>query len=234
MFSEMKTQEREQARSMRREEGRSIKEIARLLRVSTSSVSHWVRDIELSDAQHAALQARNGLHERQCLAHAAMAAKARARRSAAQQEGRRRARILNHRYIGGCMLYWAEGSRNRNKIVFTNSDPAMARFFVEFIREFFDINSERLRVTCNLFADHRARQREIEDFWLSTVGLPRSCLCKSTVNRYSRYSQKKRKNKLPYGTCRIVVHSTEIAQTIYGSIQELAGFDRPEWLDMSP
>jgi len=34
------------------------------------------------------------------------------------------------------MLYWAEGSRNRNKIVFTNSDPAMARFFVEFIREY--------------------------------------------------------------------------------------------------
>jgi hypothetical protein len=28
------------------------------------------------------------------------------------------------------------------------------------------------------------------------------------------------------------VYSTEIAQTIYGSIQELAGFDRPEWVDM--
>jgi DNA-binding transcriptional MerR regulator len=233
MFSEMKTLERNQARSMR-DQGRSIKEIARLLRVSTSSVSHWVRDIELTEAQHAALQARNGLHERQRLARAAMAANARARRVAAQQQGRRRARSLNHRYIGGCMLYWAEGSRNRNRIVFTNSDPAMARFFVEFIREFFEIDEARLRLTCNLFADHEARQREIEDFWLNTVGLPRTCLCRSTVNRYSRYSQKKRKNKLPYGTCRIVVHSTEIAQTIYGSIQELAGFDRPEWLDMPP
>jgi hypothetical protein len=110
----------------------------------------------------------------------------------------------------------------------------MVRFFVEFIREFFDISSDRLRLTCNLFADHEARQREIENFWLKTVGLPRSCLCKSTVNRYSCYSQKKRKNKLPYGTCRFVLHSTEIAQTIYGSIQELAGFDRPEWLDMPP
>jgi hypothetical protein len=30
------------------------------------------------------------------------------------------------------------------------------------------------------------------------------------------------------------VHSMEIAQTIYVSIQELAGFDRPEWLDMPP
>ena len=132
------------------------------------------------------------------------------------------------------MLYWAEGSRSQNKIVFTNSDPAMARFFVDFIREFFDIERERVRLTCNLFADHEARQQEIENFWLRTLGLPRSCLCKSTVNHYSRYSQKKRKNRLPYGTCRIVVHSTEIAQTIYGSIQELAGFDRPEWLDMRP
>jgi hypothetical protein len=52
------------------------------------------------------------------------------------------------------------------------------------------------------------------------------------VNRYSPYTKKKRTNKLPYGTCRIAVHSTEIAQTIYGSIQELGGFDRPEWLDM--
>lgn len=232
MFSEMKTVERNQARRMRRDEGRSIKEIARLLGVSTSSVSHWVRDVELTDAQHSALQARNRLHERQRLARAAMAAKARARRVAAQQEGRRRARSLGRRYVAGCMLYWAEGSRNR--IVFTNSDPAMAQFFVEFIREFFDIDRERVRLTCNLFADHEARQQEIENFWLRTLGLPRSCLCKSTVNHYSRYSQKKRRNKLPYGTCRIVVHSTEIAQTIYGSIQELAGFDRPEWLDMRP
>ena len=132
------------------------------------------------------------------------------------------------------MLYWAEGSRNWNKIVFTNSDPEMARLFVRFLRKSFAVEQARFRITCNLFADHLARQREIEDFWLRTVGLTRASLCKSTVNHYSRYSQKKRKNKLPYGTCRIVVHSTEIAQTIYGSIQELAGFDRPEWLDMPP
>jgi hypothetical protein len=51
------------------------------------------------------------------------------------------------------------------------------------------------------------------------------------VNTYSKHSQKKRVNKLPRGTCALVVHSTEIVQTIYGSIQELGGFDRPQWLD---
>jgi len=48
---------------------------------------------------------------------------------------------------------------------------------------------------------------------------------------YSKYSEKKRANKLPYGTCELCVHSTELVQTIYGSIQEYGGFDRPEWLD---
>jgi hypothetical protein len=43
--------------------------------------------------------------------------------------------------------------------------------------------------------------------------------------------QKKRLNRLPYGTCKLIVSSTEIAQEIYGAIQELAGFNRPEWLD---
>lgn len=219
---------------MRREGGRSVKEIARLLGVSTSSVSDWVRDIELTDEQHAVLQARNGLHERQLLARSVMSAKARRRRASAQDDGRRRAREGDSLYVTGCMLYWAEGSRSRNRLVFTNSDPEMVRIFATFLRCSFGVDPERVRLTCNLFADHEARQREIEEFWLCTAGLSRSSLCRSTVNQYSRYSQKKRRNKLPYGTCRIVVHSTEIAQTIYGSIQELAGFDRPEWLDLPP
>ncbi len=53
----------------------------------------------------------------------------------------------------------------------------------------------------------------------------------STVNRYSKHSQKKRRNKLPFGTCRLVVCDTRIVQSIYGAIQEYAGFERPEWLD---
>jgi len=122
---------------MRQQEGRSVKEVARLLGVSPSSVSRWVSDIELTPAQHAALQARNGLHERQRAARAVMSANARRRRHAWQQQGRRRARTDGQTYTAGCMLYWAEGARARNRIVFTNSDPEMLRFFVQFLRTSF-------------------------------------------------------------------------------------------------
>ncbi len=108
----------------------------------------------------------------------------------------------------------------------------MVSFFLAFLRKYFDVRDERVRVTCNLFADHEARQREIEQFWLDELRLPRASLCKSIVNVYSKHSAKKRKNKLPYGTCKLVVGNTRVVQMLYGAIQELAGFDRPEWATM--
>ena len=65
---------------------------------------------------------------------------------------------------------------------------------------------------------------------LNALQLPEASLLDSVVNRYSKYSQKKRTNSLPYGTARLTVHSTRILQTIYGSIQELGDFNRPDWL----
>jgi hypothetical protein len=128
------------------------------------------------------------------------------------------------------MLNWAEGSKSRNAVQFVNSDPAMVRYFVEFLRVEYDVVDEAFRLDCNLFADHVERKREIEEFWLRALDLPASCLRKSTVNVYSKYSQKKRQNRLPYGTVRLCVHSTRIVQSIYGAIQEYGGFERPEWL----
>jgi hypothetical protein len=134
-------------------------------------------------------------------------------------------------YAAGCMLYWAEGSKQRNVLAIANADPELLVCFVGFLRHHFDVPEDRILVRCNMFADHADRQHEIEAFWLTRLALPRTSLRKSAVNVYSKYSKKKRTNKLPFGTCTLVVNSTRIVQTIYGSIQEYGGFERPEWLD---
>jgi hypothetical protein len=107
----------------------------------------------------------------------------------------------------------------------------MVRLFVRFLREYFAVRDDEIRITCNLFADHLERQKETEQFWLDTAGVPAACLRKSTVNIYSKYSKKRRRNRLPYGTCEVTVSRTRIVQSIYGAIQEYGGFERPEWLD---
>jgi hypothetical protein len=226
----MKTVERERARILRAEHGLSIRDITRILGVSKSSVSLWVRDIELNPAQIARLHERNPACNPERNGAATQRAKGRARRLAYQAHGRMLARRGEAFHASGCMLYWAEGSRRRNAVVFVNSDPAMILYFARFLRTCFEVPDENFRVRCNLFADHLDRQLEIEQFWLDLLGLPRPCLTKSAVNVYSKYSKKKRQNKLPYGTCGLTVHDTRIAQSIYGSIQEYGGFEREEWL----
>jgi hypothetical protein len=80
------------------------------------------------------------------------------------------------------MLYWAEGSKSRNRAVFANSDPEMVRMFVSFLRTYFGLRDENILVACYLYADHAQRKREIEKFWLDVTGLPETSLRRSIVN----------------------------------------------------
>ena len=227
----MKTRERELARRLRREEGAPINEIAERVGVSKSSVSLWVRDIELTAEQRQALLERNPAYNRQYSGWTRVAERRRAERQAFQEQGRALARRRDPGFIAGCMLYWAEGSKERNQLQFTNSDPNMARFFVDFLKTHFRLEPRDIKITCNLFADHVDHQHEIERHWLDVLGLPDESLRKSVVNVYSKYSKRKRVGNLPYGTCRVVVTRTWVTQTIYGAIQEIGGFTREAWLE---
>jgi hypothetical protein len=154
----MKTKERIEARRLR-SEGRSMKEIARLDGVALSSVSCWTRDIELSPEQCRLLRSRNPSINGQLVA-AQNRERGLVRRKRFQSIGRAHARRRADLHVAGCMLYWAEGSKGKNAIQFVNSDPAMARYFVGFLRTCYAVRDEAFRVDCNLFADHIERQRD--------------------------------------------------------------------------
>jgi transposase-like protein len=231
MFSKMKTGERELARTIRREEGAPIKEIARRVSVAPSSVSRWVRDIKLTPSQEQELLRRNPAYNRQ-LSGTAIRWRTVARNDSPTKKKVGALRVKATASMSPvAMLYWAEGEKDRNALRFYNSDPEMVRFFISFLKKYFDLRDEEIKITCNLFADHVQRQREIEQFWLDVAQLSARSLCKSYVNVYSKHSKKKRTNRLPYGTVRVTVTRTRVIQSIYGSIQQYAGFERGAWLD---
>ena len=128
------------------------------------------------------------------------------------------------------MLYWAEGSKRRNEVEFTNSDPEMMRTFVEFLTRCYGVRARDLRLTLNVHLGNGLTLPQIEQWWLARLSLPRSSLGSHTLNCYSRASRQQRRT-LPYGTARLVVYSTFIVQSIYGAIQQYAGMARPEWLN---
>src|SRR3954447_23046785 len=185
MLSTVKTVEQQRARELR-SLGWSIGEIQQELGVSRSSVSHWVREVPLSPEARSRLHMRAGLGPLNSAERSIAAA--RTKRLAYQEEGRRLARRRSRDYAAACILYWAEGAKSWNVVKLTNADPKMLTFFAGFLRREFDLADEKMRVYCNLFADHLDRQHEIEDFWLAELQLPRSCLRKTIVNTYSKYS----------------------------------------------
>jgi hypothetical protein len=206
--------------------------IAEQIGVSKSSVSLWVRDIELTPEQDAALLAKNPVRNGQLLGMRVRRERCREQRIAAQQHGRELARGRDPDFLVGCMLYWAEGSKARNVAQLVNADPDLLETFVGFLRSCYEMRAERIALSVNCYLGNGLSLDEIHGWWLARLGLPASCLRTTIVNRPSPASKLRKGHVLPYGTARISVHSTFIVQSIYGGIQEYAGIDRPEWLDL--
>jgi hypothetical protein len=231
MFSKVKTRERAMARALRRDKGASVMEIAQLVGVSKSSVSLWVRDISLTDAQTAALRERNPAYNGQRLGALTRIARGRARRRADQEEGRERVRSGDDAFVRACLLYWGEGAKSRHSLSFSNADVEMVRVWMHLLRATLEAPERRIRLTCYLYPDHLSQQADVERFWLQVTGLTRENMCRSIVNNCSRSSKGKRKRLLPYGTVKVAVHDTRLVQMILGGIQELGGFTRDAWLE---
>jgi len=225
----MKKEQREEARRLRREEGLSVKEICTRLGVAKSSVSVWVRDIELTFEQRLSLKKRNPVYAGQHLGAQTNILKHRELRRQYQEEGRQKARENDPLHIAGCMLYWGEGKKNKNSLILTNSDPGMMVFYIKFLRQSLTLSNENISVYLNCYLGNGLSVVEIENFWLDLLELPRNCLGKTIVNAQPHSSQQKGR-KLNYGVCNLAVHNTRIVHHVYGAIQEYSGIDKPEWL----
>jgi transcriptional regulator with XRE-family HTH domain len=225
----MKVWERDEARRLRREEGMAMNAIARQLGVSVSSVSLWTRDIPLTDEQVRVLESQNPIYNRQLCGQERRRESARAKRVEAQEHGRALARGGDALHQAGCMLYWAEGYKARNSVGFANSDANMLRFFIRFLASSFGVTADRYCFSVNCYLNNGLGLDEIESHWLELLELPRTCLRKAIVNNPSIASKRQKRN-LPYGTARLILHSTFVVQSIFGAIQEYGGFDEPAWL----
>jgi hypothetical protein len=228
----VKREEKEAARRLRREDGLPIGVIAARLHVAKSSVSRWVRDIELRADQHAALRLRNPIYNAQLRGQNRRRESARAARLEAQAHGRALARRSDPLHLQGCMLYWAEGAKCRNAVVFVNSDADMLELFLRFLRRCYAVLPVSVALSVNCHVDGGLDADTITQWWLRRLALPAACARSPTVNTASRASRRRRGHVLPYGTARIAVHSTFIVQSIYGGIQEYSGADRPGWVDL--
>jgi transcriptional regulator with XRE-family HTH domain len=225
----MKADMREEARRLRRNEELSLNEICRRLGVSKGSVSVWVRDIELTPEQKAELERQHYAYRAQANGGATNARKFRDIRIQYQEQGRAKARERDPLHIAGCMLYSGEGTKHKNRLALTNSDPDMMKFYVRFLREGLHVQDEEMTLHIHCYVGNNIDQEQIEAFWLELLGLPRTCLRKTMVN-FQPSSSDQKGRKLLYGVCKLAVGRTQLVQHVLGAIQEYTGIDKLEWL----
>ena len=114
--------------------------------------------------------------------------------------------------------------------MFTNSDVNMLLLFLRFLKKFFHLTDDDISLTCHFYINDGVSFEEVEKYWDEKLGLPKFCFRKTTVNKLPRKSNTKRKLTTRYGVCKIIVNKVEVLQSIYGGIQEFAGFTNNDWV----
>lgn len=212
----MKIDERRRARVLR-QQGYSINEISAVLGVAKSSVSIWVRDIQLAPDQFTKLSARPYTLE----------AVEKRRTSRLRNEDNKRTSQINiaersirkiskkELLLIGTMLYWAEGGKTQRMVRFSNGDPRMIKIMMEYFRRVCDVPENKFRgyIHIHPHLDYIAAEK----YWSDVTSIPLTQFFKTY--RKPNISSLGKKNTLPYGVMDIYVMDTAVFYKITGWAQ---------------
>jgi hypothetical protein len=144
------------------EEGRTLLDIAQTLGVAKSSVSLWVRDLNIEVRRR-----RPGVRRSNALHTAKLEQIAECDRLGIERIG---ALGEDAFLAAGVALYAGEGSKRDGKVTFPNTDARMIMFFCAWLRRFFDVDESRLRVRIYL---HQGLDLDAAlAYWSVITGVP--------------------------------------------------------------
>ena len=210
-----------------RKKGESINDIAKKIKVSKSIVSRWCRDIKLTSEQieklHKKMMAGSYRGRMKFLEKIRKARKEETIKL--KKEGLKEVGKLSKRdlFIGGIAMYWSEGTRSLNaeQTSFSNSDPKMILYILEWFREICGVSMDRFVLQIRINKIHKKRIKEIENYWSKLTKIPINQLTKTIlINSIARKIYLKPNNH--YGTVRISVRrGVKIRRKIIGWIDGL-------------
>jgi len=195
-----------------RKNGSSYSEIRKFISISKSTLSTWLKDIELTDEQ------KKRLTRLQATAYLG-AKKNQAKSIAHHNEIREAAKkevlslVKNSFFVSGLMLYWAEGDKRSGQIQFSNSDPEMITLMMKWFRKFCKVPETKFRI--GLFLHSLHIREDCLKFWSRITALPTSQFNQPYI-KPTIFSN--RKNKLYEGTCVIRIHNKDLLSRILGWI----------------
>lgn len=169
-----KYEEKEKAIGLRKQ-GKSYKEILDEIGVAKSTLSLWLRSVNLSKEQ------KRRLTQKSIDAAKRGAKRKKEKRVEITREIKEKAakeiKSISKKelWLMGIMLYWAEGSKEKSKssqVEFMNSDPAMIRLFIKWLLEIVKVREEDLIFEIYIHENHKDRLKIVRKYWSESLVLP--------------------------------------------------------------
>jgi DNA-binding transcriptional ArsR family regulator len=198
-----------------RKTGLSYGEIAKKLGVSKSTLSYWLKDVELTDKQRKKLYTNNIL----ILTKGPQSQKERRKREVDKiiKEAEKEIEFPLSKEtfrLFGAALYWAEGKKS-GSFEITNSDPNLIIFIVKWFKEVFEVAPNKLTACLNIYPQQN--ERKIKKFWSDLTNIPIENFGKSYIKPLSKNYKT---NNLYYGTIKVRVQKgTDMRLKTYGWIR---------------
>ncbi len=198
---------RARARELR-SQGMDYEEIAAALGVAKGSVSLWVRDLptpaRLSYAECRKRSAEGSARYWAVERPAREAHRKAAREAAAAEIGHLTDREI---LIAGAIAYWCEGAKSKphrrsDRVIFTNSDPAMIQFFLRFLDA---TGTRRTDLAFRVFIHENADVESAQRFWLEVTGATADQFLSPTLKRHNPRTVRKNVGENYHGCLRVDV-----------------------------
>ena len=203
-----------------RRKGLSYREILQVISVSKGTMSLWCRDIQLTQKQQRRLLEKKQFGQRKgSLVAANNKRQARIERTLKIREAARKTvGELNSRdkFFTGIALYAAEGNKSDGKAGFSNSDPKLIKFMMDWFLTFAKVPMEKMRGA--IWLHEGLSEKNSKKFWSDLVNLPPNQFHKTYIAKVKNNSKKVRKNIHQYGVFQIRFSDSAIHRKIMGWI----------------
>lgn len=208
-----------------RRQGLSYGQILLQVHVSKDTMSRWCRDIELTNKQKEKLLKNKMFGQRKGSLIAAD--NKRNKRIARTKEIFKKSKIelgeLNKRdrFLAGIAFYSAEGNKSDGKAGFTNSDPLVIGFMMNWFQEFCYI--PRLKFRGAIWIHDNLDESAAKTFWSNLTSIPTTQFHKTYIAKNKTDTRKVRKNIHQYGVFAIRFSDSDKQRQIMGWISALLG-----------
>lgn len=201
--------------------GKSYNVIAKIINVPKSTLSYWLKDIEipmklrksmlLSVREKAAKNITKYNLERSRLVNLERTDKQKKYSDDIKRLSRYELKIV------GTALYWAEGyKRSKWQIMFCNSDPKMVQLVMRFFREICEVAEKKFCPSVQLHKN--ISEITAKKYWSRIIDIPISSFKKTSFQISKSSNLVRPKFRLPYGTFRLSIYDVELVNKIKGWI----------------